>query len=184
MAPTSTMTERMSTPNLAEQWIKSINIWDPQWDYVMHDSHWLTSEWSATCEKCLANGQKNINGSTKDITVTKNTTVPLPQQTLPEFPLIPMTPIAPPLLSKNRVFVTPHTTTKYHSDTFTRSTRASTKRAPQNHAVAESEHDLITLNETFDLYKSALAETPDAEEAVESRDSCPITSRIPRRGIK
>lgn len=158
-------------PTLAEQWIKSINIWDPKFDFVMHDSHWLTSEWSSKCDKCLASDQLKEP-------------VPLPQQTLPQLN-IPMTPIAPPLLSKNRAFITPHTTTKYHHDTFTRSTRASTKKGPNQ--TANAEHDLINLNETFDLYKSALAETPDTVENVESvetREACPITSRIPRRGVK
>lgn len=49
------------------EWLKTLNIWDKKYDYVMHESHWLTSEWSDTCEKCLKSGNKPLN---ETITVT------------------------------------------------------------------------------------------------------------------
>jgi UDP-N-acetylglucosamine pyrophosphorylase len=37
-----------------DEWLKSIDVWDEKFDYVMHDDHWLTSKWSPDCEKCQA----------------------------------------------------------------------------------------------------------------------------------
>lgn len=46
------MTPKMPPP------FDSIDPWDEKYDYVMHDDHWLSSKWSADCEKCRAAGKK------------------------------------------------------------------------------------------------------------------------------
>lgn len=40
-----------------DEWLKTLDIWDEKYDYVMHDSHWLTSNYDPKCEKCLATGK-------------------------------------------------------------------------------------------------------------------------------
>lgn len=270
-------------PNIRE-WLLTIDINDPKYDYVTHNSHWLTSKYDPTCEKCRAATNKSVSEGPKQIsgirqnfgatlqkpkqfssdTIIKkpssflksqpapppplppvpqtvqtsqptnstseqpqtcgettngeviqhvaasnnrnsngdsngpqiavlndrtplkptlaarfneaqqasskanDTFTPSPQYTSkiphPSFTsttskqhpaphsidtIIPITPIAPSNVS--RVFVTPKTSFKYN-DTFTRSTRASTKK------LLKQAEDLIDLNETYELYKSALAE--------------------------
>lgn len=75
----------MQEPFHVQQWLKSIDVWDEKYDYVMHNSHWLTSEWDPKCPQCTG-GYTN--------------------------------------------------------------------------------QDLINLNETFDLYKSALAHTPENDTSM------------------
>lgn len=131
-----------------QAWLKTIDVWDEKYDFVMHDDHWLTSEWSDKCEKCLAKGPRRPPAST-----ATNFNSPV-QHDLPET-IIPITPIQSTTIS-NKAFVTPYSSNKFAQDTFTRSTRQSTKKLLNQ----TSNQDLITLNETFDLYKSAYAETP------------------------
>jgi hypothetical protein len=44
-----------------DEWLKSIDIWDENFDYVMHDDHWLTSKWSPDCEKCQSANEDLID---------------------------------------------------------------------------------------------------------------------------
>lgn len=133
------MTATISKKFDVDEWLRSINIWDEKYDYVMHDSHWLTSKWSPHCEKCQALGS--------------------PIADLPKIP--EMTPIAPKHIS-TKSFVTPQTSKKLNfnsNDTFTRNTRQSTKKLLNQ----SNNQDLIVLNETF--YRSALETTPDSDGA-------------------
>lgn len=114
----------------------TINIWDPKYDYVMHDDHWLTSKWDPKCDKC-----KPVITSNDETTLTNNMD-------------IAMTPISRPNTS-TRAFVTPYNVT------------FSAKK------FQDATQDLIDLNETFDLYRSCLAETPQLnnQEPISQHDT-------------
>lgn len=139
----------------AQEWIKSIDIWDPKYDYVMHNDHWLTSDYCKNCPQCNINSHKtnnnlHVKSVSSPIDISKETPV------VPA-PIIPVTPIAPAHQTKTN-FVTPATTNKFN-DTFTRSAQRQTARKVTNQQL-NNHQDLINLNETFDLYKSALEESP------------------------
>lgn len=176
-----------------EQWLiaKNVDIWDEKYDHVMHNNHWLTSEWSPKCDKCLMKGpnkpepkplpsgspveqqqqqQQQLQATSTSLNSTVSNTLknespisssPPPSLRSAQPPpiqteqIIPVTPIAPTHLS-SKAFMTPHTSMKFN-DTFTRSTRQSTRKLLNQDANNQL---LINLNETFDLYQSALAETP------------------------
>lgn len=212
----------------------TIDVWDEKYDYVMHDDHWLTSKWSADCEKCRATGKKpqlplignnvtsndivksethfaannvgatitktqpsaasmiaptvtTVNSSTTvdalsnavnsinltsspvrnshsmSITLKNETTrhthnmdISPPPAVQPPPVTIAMTPIAHPSIS-TRAFMTPYTSSKFGgNETFNRTTRQSARKLLNQN----TNQDLIDLNETFDLYRSCLAETP------------------------
>lgn len=188
-----------------QEWLKTINIWDEKFDYVMHDDHWLTSKWSPDCEKCQANGNnhkpqmtnsnittsspvrrnsismdstaneptlKNDNSHRDSNNIETTSTTPTPRPPPPVT--IAMTPIAPANIS-TRAFVTPYTATKFGgNETFNRTTRQSTKKLLNQTAS----QDLIDLNETFDLYRSALAETPQVMHQP------PVASKIPKIPVR
>lgn len=44
-----------------DEWLKSINAWDEKYDFVMHNNHWLTSNWDPDCEKCNLHDEDLIN---------------------------------------------------------------------------------------------------------------------------
>lgn len=190
-----------------EEWLKSIDIWDPKYDYVQHDSHWLISEWSDKCEKCLKSGKKPepkpaTTTATATATITSSplksstslnstashtmrndiTTQSSPKVATPPEPIIPMTPIAPPTMN-TRTFVTPFNG-NILNETFSRSTRKSTRKLMNQTAANQ---DLINLNETFDLYKSALEETPRVEDhppAQQQPLNPKVGTRIPVRSSR
>lgn len=76
----------------------------------------------------------------------------------------PMTPIQSTNIS-TRAFITPYSSNKFN-DTYTRSTRRSARKHVLNKTT--SDQDLINLNETFDMYKSALASTPGVAKKPET----------------
>lgn len=154
----------------ADEWLKTIDIWSEEYDYVMHNSHWLFSKYNPKCPDCQAKDKlkAQTRGSDfKDIELiskknTTNTTkLPITSEQIsspPQDPIIipEMTPIAPKS-SSNRAFVTPQTSNKCNN-TFERTTRQSTRKL-----LNQTNHDLlINLNETF--YKSALESTPENEQ--------------------
>lgn len=171
-----------------EEWINTINIWDTKYDSVMHNDHWLTSDWSDSCELCLKSQEPiNLlitplkplmsNGSSHDVSPPKI-----------HEALIPVTPIAPTNV-RTQAFVTPYSTNKLNG-TFSCVTRQTTQKLLNQ--TQDNPH-LISLSDTYDLYTSALAETPETE--TESRQG-PLFpernhqelnqahSRIPRIPVK
>lgn len=172
-----------------EAWLKSIDIWDERYDYVTHNDHWLTSKWSADCPKCQAKGTPTKRTVTNNCNLTA-TKVPsaisnsidndptlknethfnlITTQASPLQPVITpaVTPIAPRGMS--RAFVTPYTGGAGGLPaTFQRNTRQSAKK----------NQDLIDLNETFDLYRSALADTPVSQQPPTASSKIP---KIPVR---
>lgn len=76
----------------------------------------------------------------------------------------PMTPIQPANIS-TKAFVTPYSSNKFN-DTYTRSTRRSARKQALDKTC--SDQDLINLNETYDMYKSALASTPSGARKPET----------------
>jgi len=174
-----------------DEWLTAIDVWDEKYDYIMHNSHWLTSDWCSNCQKCLAKGKKpapiTTTSSPMKISTSLNSTDPTLKYenhkadvASPPPPLadtiIPVTPIAPSHAASNRAFVTPLTSNKFN-DTFTRSTRQTTRKLLNQTA----NQDLISLNETFDLYKSALADTPSSvsEDERQLLDLAPTTNGSP-----
>lgn len=149
-----------------DDWLKTIDIWSEEFDYVMHNSHWLFSKYNPKCPDCQAKDKlrAETNGSNfNNIEVdNKKIKIPITSEQIssppPQDPIIipEMTPIAPKS-SLNRAFVTPQTSNKCN-DTFDRTTRQSRKKL-----LNQTNHDLINLNETF--YKSALESTPENENA-------------------
>lgn len=137
-----------------DSWIKTIDVWDSKYDYVMHNDHWLTSKYSANCEQCLLKGP--IQSETiQDHEEQQKDTILSPAPKINQN-LIPVTPIAP-AITRSKPFVTPHSTAKFN-DTFSRMTRQSSKKLGCQKELNETH--LISLSETCDLYTSALAETP------------------------
>lgn len=139
-----------------EDWLKTVDVWDQRYDYVMHDDHWVTTDWSPTCKECQKKPKPNLlNGS------------PNPPKTMPANNHLTET------------FVTPNT--KFN-DTFTRLTAKSDRRIYNQTLTTQN---LINLNDTFDLYKSACEETPaPVQHETLTNSNQPCTSRIPRKTSK
>lgn len=175
-----------------QAWLATIDINDIKWDFVMHRDHWLTCEWSPKCQLCrvkLPSPKKlqlpvnklpspilpptDSTKTTSSLGLTKTSSIPtisyksdrtLKNTSQPKAQaeatvdlnftesLVPVTPIRPSNAT-TKPFLTPMTSNKQFNDTYTRSTRRSTMK----------QEDLINLNETFDLYKSALADTPGVD---------------------
>lgn len=138
----------------ARRALGNIDIWDPKYDYLEHD-HWLISKFSADCKLCL---DKANATSSQTIVNAKDETQDL---------IIPLTPLASnPHIS--RAFMTPMQSCSKFNNTFTRSNRQSARKI-----LNSTQSDLINLNETYDLYTSALAETPDLRpQCLEEVSSC------------
>lgn len=63
-----------------EEFSKSINPWDEKYDYLMHDSHWLTSNWHPDCEKCNPKSAEDL--------INLNETFDLYKSALEESPMV------------------------------------------------------------------------------------------------
>lgn len=176
---------------IIENLIPGIDIWDERYDYVMHDDHWLTSKWSPECPKCQAEGKKppvtegsifNNNSTLKNIDTNLNNganntyTQPV---VLPPM-IVPITPIAPIRLQA-----------RLGNGTFDRLRDKSALKQPGH------DQNLIDLNETFDLYRSALEQTPQMNNQPsqqqqqqhqnnlnQQQQTSSATSRIPKIPIR
>lgn len=79
--------EQPKDPREIMEWIKTIDIWDEKFDYVMHDDHWLTSKWSPDCEKCRAATQDLIDlNETFDLYRSALAITPKPTSKIPRIP--------------------------------------------------------------------------------------------------
>lgn len=143
----------------ARKVLGDINFMDEKYEYLDHD-HWMTSRWSPSCKLC-SDKPPHVTNITSSPVASNNHSKEQPTDQVPppvDQMIIPITPLQPSKTQRNfSNFVTPMQTCTKYSDTFTRTTRQSVKKS------LNTQQDLINLNETYDLYASALADISDSE---------------------